>query len=406
MALFLTRKYWLLIVLFSIATLACAAWTWVMIDPNFTLYDHADWAVFRERMIAIGLFNRPLSSQLYLTCMGLLTVLHLLIVRKVPALSLKQVMIFAIIIGAIAGICSYPALSRDLFNYIFDAKIFTFYGKNPYLLRAMDFPIDENLRFMHWIHRTYPYGPVYLLISFIPSFLSMGRFSLAFFLFKGMHVGLYALSVWCIYKIKPAAAIFFATAPLVLIEGLMSTHNDFVAVALGIIGMYCIHRGHLWRALIFMIASGLIKYFTLPLVMIPSGLLIGKYILTSSQLSNTKLKMLPKILAQKNLVYYAFFGIVGLIMYVVHSGELHSWYILNLFVFTPFLYELLKLWQIFFTSLLVSYYPYVVGGEWGQGGDVGMKKQIMWWGLGINLLVFMGYKLYHARHTYALSHKK
>lgn len=406
MALFLTRKYWLLIVLFSIATLACAAWTWVMIDPNFTLYDHADWAVFRERMIAIGLFNRPLSSQLYLTCMGLLTVLHLLIVRKVPALSLKQVMIFAIIIGAIAGICSYPALSRDLFNYIFDAKIFTFYGKNPYLLRAMDFPIDENLRFMHWIHRTYPYGPVYLLISFIPSFLSMGRFSLAFFLFKGMHVGLYALSVWCIYKIKPAAAIFFATAPLVLIEGLMSTHNDFVAVALGIIGMYYIHRGHLWRALIFMIASGLIKYFTLPLVMIPSGLLIGKYILTSSQLSNTKLKMLPKILAQKNLVYYAFFGIVGLIMYVVHSGELHSWYILNLFVFTPFLYELLKLWQIFFTSLLVSYYPYVVGGEWGQGGDVGMKKQIMWWGLGINLLVFMGYKLYHARHTYALSHKK
>lgn len=400
MALFLTRKYWLLIVLFSIATLACAAWTWVMIDPNFTLYDHADWAVFRERMIAIGLFNRPLSSQLYLTCMGLLTVLHLLIVRKVPALSLKQVTIFAIIIGVIAGICSYPALSRDLFNYIFDAKIFTFYGKNPYLLRAMDFPIDENLRFMHWIHRTYPYGPVYLLISFIPSFLSMGKFSLAFFLFKGMHVGLYALSVWCIYKIKPAAAIFFATAPLVLIEGLMSTHNDFVAVALGIIGMYCIHRGHLWRALIFMIASGLIKYFTLPLVMIPSGLLIGKYILTLPQLSNTKLKILPKILAQKNLVYYAFFGIVGLIMYVVHSGELHSWYILNLFVFTPFLYELLKLWQIFFTSLLLSYYPYVVGGEWGQGGDVGFKKQIMLIGFCINLMlisIVALYKLSHAR---------
>lgn len=402
----LTRRYRLLLVLFAVATLACAAWMWVMIDPNFTLYDHADWAVFRERMIAIGLFNRPLSSQLYLTCIGLLTVLHLLIVRKVPVLSLKQVMIFAIIIGAIAGICSYPALSRDLFNYIFDAKIFTFYGKNPYLLRAMDFPIDENLRFMHWIHRTYPYGPVYLLISFIPSFLSMGKFSLAFFLFKSMHVLIYTVSVWCIYKIKPTAAIFFATAPLVLVEGLMSTHNDFIAVGLGLIGMYYINRGHLWRALILMIASGLIKYFTLPLVVIPSGLLIGKYILTSQQLSNTKLKILTKILAQKNLVYYALFGIVGLIMYVVHSGELHSWYILNLFVFIPFLYELLNFWQVFFTSLLVSYYPYVVGGEWGQGGDVGMKKQIMWWGLGINLLVFMGYKLYHARHTYALSHKK
>lgn len=406
MTLFLTRKYWLLIVLFVIATFACAAWTWVMIDPNFTLYDHADWAVFRESMISIGLFNRPVSSQLYLICIGLLTILHLLITRKVPTLSLKQVMIFTIIVGAIAGIFSYPALSRDLFNYIFDAKIFTFYGKNPYLLRAMDFPIDENLRFMHWIHRTYPYGPVYLLISFTPSFLSMGKFSLAFFLFKGMHVGLYVLSVWCIYKVKPAAAIFFATAPLVLVEGLMSTHNDFVAVALGIIGMYYIHRGHLWRALILMIASGLIKYFTLPLMVIPSGLLIGKYILTLPRLSNARLRIFAKILSQKNLIYFALFGIVVLIIYVVHSGELHSWYILNLFVFTPFLYELLKLWHIFFTSLLVSYYPYVVGGEWGQGGDVGMKKQIMWWGLGINLLVFIGYKLYHAKHTYAQSREK
>jgi len=209
-----------------------------------------------------------------------------------------------------------------------------------------------------------------------------------------MHVGLYALSVWCIYKIKPAGAIFFATAPLVLIEGLMSTHNDFVAVALGIIGMYYVYRRHLWRALIFMIASGLIKYFTLPLVVIPSGLLIGKYILTSQQLSNTKLKMLSKIFAQKNLIYYALFGIVGLIMYVVYSGELHSWYILNLFVFTPFLYELLRFWHIFFTSLLVSYYPYVVGGEWGQGGDVGQKKHIMLVGFSINLLLIALVRLY------------
>jgi len=403
---FLTRKYSVLITLFVIATFGCAAWTWVMIDPNFTLYDHADWAVFREQMIAIGLFNRPLSAQLYLTCIGLLTILHMLIVRKMPTLSLKRVMIMTLIIGGIAGICSYPALSRDLFNYIFDAKIFTFYGKNPYLMRALDFPIDENLRFMHWVHRTYPYGPIYLLISFIPSFLSMGKFSLAFFLFKGMHVLLYSLSVWCIYKVKPAAAIFFATAPLVLVEGLMSTHNDFVAVALGIIGMYFISRGHLWRALLFMVASGLIKYFTLPLVMIPSGLLLGKYLAASKVITSERLKQASKIITAQHLVACATVGVIGLIVYVVYSGELHSWYILNLFVFTPFLYELLRYWQLFFTSLLLSYYPYVVGGEWGQGGDVGMKKQIMWWGFAINLVVFICYTAYHAKHRYALSRKK
>ncbi len=381
------QTYKVLFALFAISVLACAAWTWVMIDPNFTLYNHPNWAIFRERMIAVGLFDRPLSAQLYLSCIALLTALHLLIIGKVPTLTLKKVMMITVIIGVIAGIFSYPALSRDLFNYIFDAKIFTFYGKNPYLMRAMDFPVDENLRFMHWIHRTYPYGPIYLLISFIPSFLSLGKFSLAFFLFKSMHVCLYALSVWCIYKIKPAAAIFFATAPLVLVEGLMSTHNDFVAVGLGIIGMYCIHRGYLWRALILMIASGFVKYFTLPLMVIPSGLLIGKYIFPSLRFSNTKQKILTKLFSQKNLAYCALFGVVGLIAYVAGSGELHSWYILNLFVFTPFLYELVKLWQVFYIGLLVSYHPYVVGGEWGQGGDIGLKRTIMLITFSINLIL-------------------
>jgi hypothetical protein len=42
---------------------------------------------------------------------------------------------------------------------------------------------------------------------------------------------------------------------------------------------------------------------------------------------------------------------------------------------------------IFLTTSLLSYYPYVLGGEWGQGGDVQFKKNIQYVGLAITAIV-------------------
>ena len=133
---------------------------------------------------------------------------------------------------------AYPFLSSDLFNYMFDAKIFTFYHQNPYLQRALDYPSDQWTRFMHWTHRTYPYGPIFLLLSFIPSFLGFGKFTPTFLLFKAMFVGFYLLAVFFLNKLDKKWAIIFATHPLILIEGLISSHNDLIALCLAVIGIF------------------------------------------------------------------------------------------------------------------------------------------------------------------------
>jgi len=78
---------------------------------------------------------------------------------------LKKLFIILIAVNILIGLISYPAYSHDLFNYMFDAKIATFYQQNPYLYKALDFPTDPWLRFMHWTHRYYPYGPSFLLLS-------------------------------------------------------------------------------------------------------------------------------------------------------------------------------------------------------------------------------------------------
>ncbi|MFS8160257.1 MAG: hypothetical protein ACMG6E_08635, partial [Candidatus Roizmanbacteria bacterium] len=98
------------------------------------------------------------------------------------------------------SIVMYPLLSKDFFNYLFDAKILTFYHQNPYLHKALDYPLDPWLRFMNWTHRVYPYGPAFLPITLIPSFLSFGKLIINFALFKALFALAYIHSTYLLTK--------------------------------------------------------------------------------------------------------------------------------------------------------------------------------------------------------------
>ena len=141
---------------------------------------------------------------------------------------------------------AYNAFSYDLFNYIFDAKILTFYHQLPYFHSALDFPKDPMLNFMRWTHRIYPYGPSWLILTVPLSFIGRNIFLLTFFLFK-ILMGLSFLgSCYLIYKIseklfpqnKIINTVFFAFNPLVLIESLVSAHNDIPMIFFILLSIY------------------------------------------------------------------------------------------------------------------------------------------------------------------------
>jgi hypothetical protein len=238
---------------------------------------------------------------------------------------------------------------------------------------------------MHWIHRTYPYGPTFLLLSIIPSLVGMGKFGMTFVLFKLCQVFIFIHSARLIAKLDRAAAVVFITSPIILIEGLMNTHNDFVSVWLALIGIYFAHKNKLWLSLILMLLSGLTKYFTLPLVLIPMGLLMGQFVDNWKHRVPPALKLMRRALTIDVLTGSAFLGVIGLILYLWITNELHAWYLLNLFVFVPYLKRMAIIAWPFLTWLLLSYYPYVYGGDWGQGGDVQFKKNIQYQGVHINI---------------------
>ncbi len=338
-----------------------AVYSYSLIDLNLTLFNHPLWNNFRSFIIQIGYFKRELSFGIYtFLILSLFFLQHLSIKAKLDPVRLS------FFIGAIC-LFSYPFLSHDYFNYIFDAKILTFYGKNPYLFKALDFPRDQWTRFMHWTHRTYPYGPVFLIITLIPSFLAMGKFILNYFFFKLMFIGFYLLMIYLLNKINKKWALLMAVNPLIIIEGLISPHNDLIGLSLAIVGIYFIFKGKNLLGRIFFVVSGGIKYVTLPLIIL------------------SKSKKIFNILA--------ILGIVFGIAYASYKLEIQPWYFLSFFAFLPFFPELIGNLDIFWAGLLFSYYPYVYLGGWDKPYKMVIKHNIMWIFLGLNLVYFFTKKL-------------
>ena len=223
--------------LYLLALLALAIYSYSQIDLNLTLLQHPAFINFQNVMIQLGYFNRPSSTLIYLIIIFLLFVFYIRILAKAGRDHLSSRQLALPILGVvILGLISYPAFSHDFFNYLFDIRILTHYNLNPYQFRPLDFPADPWLRFMHWVHRPYPYGPFWLVLTFLPSVFGFGKFVLTLLNFKILFLTFYLGSIFLIKKILTRISpqkialgvVFFALNPLVIVEAVVSPHLDIV----------------------------------------------------------------------------------------------------------------------------------------------------------------------------------
>jgi len=311
-------------------------------------------------MVYFGYYQRFWSWLLYFFLIIILFIFYRYFSRKEKKVSPVKL---ALLIGGVLTL-SYPFLSHDFFNYLFDARIATFYFKNPYFYKALDFPADPWLRFMHWTHRTYPYGPVFLLITLVPSFLSFGKFILGFFFFKITWFIFYLGAVYLLNKLKRSWAIIFCVHPLIIVEGLINNHNDLIGLSLAIIGAYYLAKNKNIMGRIFLVLSAGIKYITFPLVFI-------------SQQNKHRLNI------------YVLLLISGIIIYLAFFGEIQPWYFLAFFAFIPYMENLIPRADIFLAGLLLSYYPYIYLGGWDSLEKMQLKHIIILVFLFLNLVYWI-----------------
>jgi len=332
--------YFIIIFIFSI-------YSYSLVDPNLTLINSPLWEYFRNYMVILGYHQRAISSIIYLVLVLIMFYFNFYFYKNYKKYNIIKLALFS----GLVLIISYPFLSHDIFNYMFDAKILTFYHKNPYFYKALDFPKDSWLNFMHWTHRTYPYGPVFLPLTIIPSFLSFGKFILNFLFFKIFFFIFYYFSTYFLNKINKKYAIFFATNPLILIEGLVNCHNDLIAVFFGITGIYFLSRKYILSRILFLISAG-IKYTTFPILFLTKKI-------------NSKINLVVLI------------SIFLIILYMSFFIEIQPWYFLILFILFPYFKNNYYLINIFFAGLLFSYYPFIALGDWGMKSNIIIKHNII-----------------------------
>lgn len=305
---------------FALSIALLTIYSYTQIDLNLTLSSNPHYQFFQNQLIYLGYFNRPLSTLIISFILGVLFLNYFLILKFIQINIFKaKDIIHLIIITSIILLISYPAFSYDIFNYIFDARIVAKYGLNPYFYKALDFPSDPWIRFMHWTHRTYPYGPIWLALTVPVYLIGFGKFVITLFNFKLLLSSTYILSTYLLYKILRrnqskdylVNTAFFAFNPLIIVETLVSPHNEIVMLMGMYLSFYLLLSKKNMLSLVSLIISGGIKY--LSWISTPFAYMYIKKKLT-----------FPK------MIHLIYISLILLLIPLIYIREMYSWYFIPL----------------------------------------------------------------------------
>ncbi len=246
-------------ILYTSVLAALTFFSYLFIDPNL-FYLHTLYSDFTFQ-------HRTFTTILYGICIILFFVFYLLFLR-LASKKLLDIQKIKLLINMTMGVLffSYPAmLSFDIFNYIATAKVLSFYQENPYIIMPIEFIGDPLLDFMHAANKIALYGPAWIILSLVPYSLSFGNFIFTLFTFKLFIVIFYLATVFLIWKMTKNhfSVAFFALNPLVVIETLISGHNDIVMMFFALVSFYFLRQKRILLGTVFIIISILIKYATI-----------------------------------------------------------------------------------------------------------------------------------------------
>jgi hypothetical protein len=372
-------------------------YSFTQIDLGLTLSKASVWQTAEKFFKNIGYFQRPLSGCLFVGIIFLLFFFYLAILRLVHrGIVLKKTIWILIISTTVILTFSYNAFSYDLFNYIFDAKIVTYYHQNPYLHTALNYASDPMLSFMHWTHRVYPYGPTWLGLTVPLSYMGMQVFLPTFFLFKTLVSLSFLGTVFYIGKIlqkfsskdELLGIAFFALNPLVIVEGLVSAHNDMPMLFLAMISIYFLMSKKYSRSIMLFILSIGIKFAT--------AFLLPVYL------------YIAYLQKKKTTINWDFIFILMTVVMIApvvaasYRTTFQPWYLLNIL---PFAALVAGNYYVFIPSLIFSlfsifeYLPFLYLGNWNSP-----VPSILFWMITYSILLSVIFVT--IRYFNVIAHKK
>lgn len=327
-------------------------------------------------MQQLGYYNRLLATLVYV--IFLITSFSFFILNlwlfKARKLS-KRYLVISTLVNTAVLIFAYPFLSTDLFNYMFDAKIILNYHASPYTHRPLDFPNDEWLRFMHWVHRYSPYGPLWLTGSLIPATLGLGKFLLNFLTFK-FFIGIFHLiNSYLIFKIlgkiKPDYQVFgtafYALNPTLLIEGVANAHNDVVLASFVLGSIYFLTLNKRILSFVALTAGSLAKYIPV--------LIIGWFFREAVSAKKDMERYIKWSLATMIVFTYIFSSFKISVPFISAGAtqvQFQPWYLFWTIPLVALLYRapLLAIATALCFGASLRYLPFLYYGDWSHPGII------------------------------------
>ncbi len=210
-----------------------ALWSWILVTPGLIFSQNAWYLQTQTYLQETFYANRPLITIVYALVIGALMINYWHLVRQQWSASWKQILGLTAVLS-VPLLFAYNALSADVFNYLFNAKMLAVYHDNPHVHTALDYQSDTWVRFMHNIHTPAPYGYGWTAVSLVPYYLGFGKFTgawLSFRLCSWLLVLATVASVWAIGKRVSGKSIaqtiwWLVFNPLLAIEMVMNIHND------------------------------------------------------------------------------------------------------------------------------------------------------------------------------------
>ncbi len=268
-------KFRIIAFLYIFLFIALVVFSYGFVDPNLKLSSNLLYQEVQRNLAFLIYQRRFLTTLIFIVFLSQLSLLYFFLLNLALKRKLSQKQLARLVAVAVLILFfSYPAFSHDIFNYIMAAKVVTFYHENPYLIMPIEFLGEPMLDFMHAANKVALYPPFWILLTLAPSFFAKGNILISIFLFKMLIVLFYLGSVWLIAKVldlinvqrKMIGLVFFAFNPLVLVETLVSSHNDVVMMFFALLGFYWLLQKKKALSFVTLFASAGIKYATLVLL--------------------------------------------------------------------------------------------------------------------------------------------
>lgn len=375
---------WIFIGCYIVLGVAFLAYSYTQVDLGLTLTHASIWRSIQTWFQHIGYFNRPLSTGIFLTLLAGMFLLYGFALRIFAVKKMGTRELWGMVIAVVATmVLSYPAFSYDFFNYLFTAKTVLVYHKNPYGVTPLQFAgVDPWLSFMHWTHQASAYTPLWILATLPPFLLGFGFFLPLIWNLKLLIAASYVLTIVGIGKVleqddperKTLGMAVLAFNPLIIIECIISPHNDILMMALAVWAIVVYRNKKKWTSWILLSLSIAMKMMTLCLI--------------PAFFTGWKRRI-------------ALVGMIAGFIAVLFQREVLSWYwvwIVPFIALVPDITALLIINVGVSLGLLLRYAPFLYFGHWNDPVFM-IKEWGTWVPISVSVLIAIGMVISKKIHT-------